>query len=424
MPFQVCDSSSKLPTIKPPLETSCIKYVEDEDYDINLDEMFDQAQKVIDCLLDSQETGLQKHHVTLHFLRHHILPQIRISQNDLDLVRKAFRMQEQHIAAIDADLEECNNTRTALKSTLSNLQHKIVPSLVKYSQVRHLYPAVTNSLSERLSAELLQLQGDTLTPKVKERSDEVVQQLESLKKSSKPPSKSWRKRHSGLLEELEDVFVVYEESDRHRKSWRLQEKMLLSAKVKATLIKEQLRGVEDQLSKASETLGYDIPSSHTKDSIRYSHSLYDSVLKLIQDVSHELGMRHLLQCNWIIETCKFTELLWTEQPHRIPSTSELFFPETSTEDGFTIINEAYVFSAISDRITAQCAYAVGQLLKLLPRPFMSNSAFLSLCVGTDWTSLPVVCVTSLPVICVTSLPVICVTSLPVVCMTSLLVVSV
>jgi len=48
---------------------------------------------------------------------------------------------------------------------------------------------------------------------------------------------------------------VYEESDRHRKSWRLQEKMLLSAKVKATLIKEQLRGVEDQLSKASETLG-------------------------------------------------------------------------------------------------------------------------------------------------------------------------
>jgi len=57
--------------------------------------------------------------------------------------------------------------------------------------------------------------------------------------------------------------------------------------------------------------GYDIPSSHTKDSIRYSHSLYDSVLKLIQDVSHELGMRHLLQCNWIIETCKFTELLWT-----------------------------------------------------------------------------------------------------------------
>ncbi|KAF6026330.1 hypothetical protein EB796_015358 [Bugula neritina] len=26
-------------------ETSCIKYVEDEDYDINLDEMFDQARE-------------------------------------------------------------------------------------------------------------------------------------------------------------------------------------------------------------------------------------------------------------------------------------------------------------------------------------------------------------------------------------------
>jgi len=64
-------------------------------------------------------------------------------------------------------------------------------------------------------------------------------------------------------------------------------------------------------------------------------------------------------------------ILSQEQPHRIPSTSELFFPETSTEDGFTIINEAYVFSAISDRITAQCAYAVGQLLKLLPRSELS-----------------------------------------------------
>ena len=58
--------------------------------------------------------------------------------------------------------------------------------------------------------------------------------------------------------------------------------------------------------------GYDIPSTYSNGSVAHSHiSLFDAVLGVIQDVTQEVGQRHMLECNWIIEQCELTKLAWT-----------------------------------------------------------------------------------------------------------------
>ena len=54
----------------------------------------------------------------------------------------------------DKELETWNNTGTAFKSTMSNLQEKLLPDLVKYPQVRSLYPDVTDTIISRLEQHL------------------------------------------------------------------------------------------------------------------------------------------------------------------------------------------------------------------------------------------------------------------------------
>ena len=54
----------------------------------------------------------------------------------------------------DKELETWNNTGTAFKSTMSNLQEKLLPDLVKYPQVRSLYPDVTDTIITRLEQHL------------------------------------------------------------------------------------------------------------------------------------------------------------------------------------------------------------------------------------------------------------------------------
>ena len=51
-------------------------------------------------------------------------------------------------------METWNNTGTAFKSTMSNLQEKLLPDLVKYPQVRSLYPDVTDTIITRLEQHL------------------------------------------------------------------------------------------------------------------------------------------------------------------------------------------------------------------------------------------------------------------------------
>lgn len=43
-----------------------------------------------------------------------------------------------------------NNTGTAFKSTLSNLQEKLIPDLLRYPQLRALYPDITEIIITRI----------------------------------------------------------------------------------------------------------------------------------------------------------------------------------------------------------------------------------------------------------------------------------
>ena len=69
----------------------------------------------------------------------------------------------QYVTLLDSAIIHWNDMATALKSTLANLQEKIIPELVETPQLCSLFPSATDQLLKRINAQLAKTPVITIT---------------------------------------------------------------------------------------------------------------------------------------------------------------------------------------------------------------------------------------------------------------------
>ncbi|XP_067940847.1 uncharacterized protein [Watersipora subatra] len=354
-------------------ESNSIEYQRDEEYSINMEEVFDQTERLIESMGRKDFNVVDRHESLKYLLYSQILPRIIISRQEIPLLEQALANQEDFIATINKQLETLNNTSTGCKSTLLNLKGKVLPVLIKYKELRYLYPDATNAVIKRLQHDAAKLRAEPVSAENNLLLAELLENIRHLQKKGKKPSSKWKRKHIELLEEQGMVLDIYASTVEDLDTSREVEKQMLSAKVKALQVKEELRNTQDRLRSETETYGYDLPSTYSMDSASHSHlSLYDAVLTIIQDISQEVGSQHMRECNQIIERCGLTLLQWNENPSLIPSTDKIYFD--CMEEDFVVLCEPDIFTILLDRITIQCDFTVDRLLQILPRIQSSMSA--------------------------------------------------